>query len=58
MNVSSTISIEVDFSVESHDMILGPNIDSLKMSLWACITGIFQQKIFQLALRSGIFSQL
>ncbi len=28
MNVSSTISIEVDFSVESH-MILGPKIDSL-----------------------------
>ncbi len=29
MNVSSTISVEVDFSEESHDMILGPNIDSL-----------------------------
>lgn len=30
MNVSSTISVEVvDFSVESHDMILGPKIDSL-----------------------------
>lgn len=29
MNVSSTISVEVDFSEESHDMILGPKIDSL-----------------------------
>lgn len=29
MNVSSTISVEVDFSEESLDMILGPKIDSL-----------------------------
>ncbi len=59
MNVSSTISIEVDFSVESH-MILGPKIDSLteNVSFGLALQGSFEQKIFQLALCSGIFSQL